>query len=495
MHVLLVEGSKKLLKELKTGLTARGLKIETATNLEETFARLSEGTFDAIFLDLTLPDSEGIETFYRVREVTPGIPIIVSTEAEEEELALKAIEGGAQGHVLKSNASCQAIHRRIEFAIEETKVGQALLKSEKRLRIILENSYDAFISVDQNWKITDWNPQAETTFGWTKAEALGKPLSSIVPRHFRKQYARLVEKRFDQQGSNVLRANYELQAIDKDGRQFPIEFVIFKIREDEDYLYCAFVRDITDTKRQSEELERKVAERTERLTRSNEELKQFAKIASHDLQEPLRAVQGFATLLKENTEGKLDKDSQEFVEFIVDGTNRMQNLIQAVLMHSSIRNDETTDHVTKCNDVIEDVLTNLSATIRETEAVFDIDKLPEVKVERSHLVQLFQNLISNALKYRKKDQPPHIYIKVDISGDYWLFSVRDNGIGFDPKYADKIFDMFARLHGKTEYSGTGMGLAICKRIVTSHGGTISVESVPGEGSIFLFTLPAAFKQN
>src|SRR5690554_4033024 len=114
MHVLLVEGSKKLLKELKTGLTARGLKIETATNLEETFARLSEGTFDAIFLDLTLPDSEGIETFYRVREVTPGIPIIVSTEAEEEELALKAIEGGAQGHVLKSNASCQAIHRRIE---------------------------------------------------------------------------------------------------------------------------------------------------------------------------------------------------------------------------------------------------------------------------------------------------------------------------------------------------------------------------------------------
>lgn len=494
MHVLLVEGSQKLLKELKTGLTARGLKVETATNLAETFASLAEGAFDAIFLDLSLMDSHGIETYNRVREVAPGIPIIVSTDVHEEELALKAIEGGAQGHVLKSSASCEAIHRRIEFAIEETKVGQALLKSEKRLRIILENSYDAFIAADENWNITDWNPQAETTFGWTKQEMMGKPLSSIVPKHFRKQYAQLVEKRFDKQSRSVLRANYELQAVDKDGRQFPIEFVIFKIREEVDYLYCAFVRDITDRKRLNEELERKVAERTERLTQSNEELKQFAKIASHDLQEPLRAVQGFANLLKENTDGKLDKDATEFVDFILDGTARMQNLIQSVLTHSSIHRDSSEVHVTKCNDVIEDVLTNLSATIRETEAVFEIDNLPEVRVERSHLVQLFQNLISNALKYRSKEEPPHIYIKVDISGDFWLFSVRDNGIGIDPKYTDKIFDMFSRLHGKTEYSGTGMGLAICKRIVKSHGGTISVESVPGEGSIFLFTLPAAHNQ-
>lgn len=182
------------------------------------------------------------------------------------------------------------------------------------------------------------------------------------------------------------------------------------------------------------------------------------------------------------------------MDFILDGTARMQNLIQSVLTHSSIHRDNSEVHVTKCNDVIEDVLTNLSATIRETEAVFEIDNLPEVRVERSHLVQLFQNLISNALKYRSKDEPPHIYIKVDISGDFWLFSVRDNGIGIDSKYTDKIFDMFSRLHGKTEYSGTGMGLAICKRIVKSHGGTISVESVPGRGSIFLFTLPAAHNQ-
>jgi len=493
MHVLLVEGDKKLLKLLKTGLRERGIKVQTAENLEETFTRLAQCSFDAILLDLSLSDSQGIETYHRVRELVPAVPILVATDLDEEELALKAIEQGAQGHVLKQSVSSEAIHRRIEFAIEETRVGQALQKSEKRLRIILENSYDAFMSVDRQWQITDWNPQAETTFGWSKQEALGRPLSSIVPRHLRKQYAKLVEKRFDKGDSTVLRANYELQAINNEGRQFPIEFVIFKIKEDQDYLYCAFVRDITDRKRLSEDLERQVAERTERLTQSNEELKQFAKIASHDLQEPLRAVQGFANLLKENTSGKLDKDSEEFVDFILDGTKRMQNLIQAVLMHSSISKDDSTDHVTKCNDVIEDVLTNLSATIGETQASFDIDNLPEVAVERSHLVQLFQNLISNALKYRSKDRVPHIVMKADTSGDYWLFSVRDNGIGIDPRYTDKIFDMFARLHGKTEYSGTGMGLAICKRIVTSHGGTISVESIPGEGSIFLFTLPGILR--
>lgn len=490
MHVLLVEGSSKLLEELKCGLSERGLDVETASNLQQTFERLREGSFDAILLDLSLSDSDGIETFHRVRELTPGVPIIVSTDACEEVVALRAIEEGAQGHVLKQAANCEAIHRRLEFAIEETKVGVALKKSEKRLRIILENSYDAFISVDRNWQITDWNPAAEATFGWTKQEALGRPLSSIVPQHLRRQYAQMVEKRFDKGDSSVLRANYELQAIDRNGKQFPIEFVIFKVKEDLDYLYCAFARDITERKRLSEDLERLVAERTERLTQSNEELKQFAKIASHDLQEPLRAVQGFANLLKENTEGTLDTDSQEFIDFILDGTRRMQDLIQAVLAHSSISRDESTQYVTKVNEVIEDVLTNLSATIRETEAVFEIDIFPEVAVERSHLVQLFQNLISNALKYRSKDKPPHIYIKADISGDYWLFSVRDNGIGIDPRYTDKIFDMFERLHGKTEYSGTGMGLAICKRIINSHGGTISVESQPGQGSIFLFTLPA-----
>ncbi len=489
MRILLVEGTPNILLSMSLGLKERGLDVETAGSLAEASRSLSANQFDAILLDLSLPDSYGLETFHQVRSSVPDTPIVVFTGLSEEDLALAAVEEGAQGHVIKDAVSDEAVHRRLEYAIEKAQVERALQRSEKRLRIILENSYDAFISCDSNWQITDWNRQAETTFGWSKKEALGRPLSSVVPRHLRRQYARRVEQFFEKGDGNILRANYEFQAINQSGKEFPIEFVVFKIKEEIDYRYCAFIRDISQRKKLSHELERIVAERTERLTQSNEELRQFAKIASHDLQEPLRAVQGFANLLAENLQGKVDSDSDDFIRYILDGTQRMQDLIQAVLTHSSIVSDDSSVYETDCSSVIEDVLKNLSATIKDTGATFEIDNLPLVAMERSHLIQLFQNLISNALKYRS-ERTPQIYITADRSGDMWLFSVRDNGIGIDPRYSDKIFDMFARLHGQTEYSGTGMGLAICKRIVTSHGGTISVESEPGQGSIFLFTLPA-----
>jgi PAS domain S-box-containing protein len=363
------------------------------------------------------------------------------------------------------------------------------------LRIILEHSYDAFVSMDNRWLITDWNQQAERTFGMTRSEAVGRSLSIIVPHHLRKQYARDVDSYFNhptEDGETVLRMTSELMAVRKDGHEFPIEIVLFKIREDDNALFCAFVRDITERKQVNEELELRVQERTSELTQSNEELRQFAKIASHDLQEPLRAVQGFANLLAESTDNKLDKDAREFVEYIVDGTTRMQQLIQSVLLHSSITKDENIDLHTDCNNVIEEVVANLDAAIKETGAKLDVDTLPTVAVERQQMVQLFQNLISNALKYRDK-AAPKIHISADRTVNEWLFSVRDNGIGIDTQYADKIFDMFARLHGKTKYTGTGMGLAICKKIVTSHGGKIWVESEIGQGCIFLFTLPAVAK--
>ena len=493
VRVLVVEGSHTFLLSISISLEKRGLEVEDAASLEEALTRLKSNRYDAILLDLSLPDCSGLESFYQVKRLCGQTPVIIFTEIGEEDLAHGAIEKGADGHIVKELASNESIYRRLEYAIERSKVERAVRRSEKRLRIILENSYDAFISADSDWLITDWNRKAVETFGWNKDEILGKPLSTIVPHHLRVHYAKTVDDQFGDNVGNLLRLNFEFIACDKDDREFTIEFVIFKIIEDDDYMYCAFVRDISERKKLEEELERLVDERTEALSQSNEELKQFAKIASHDLQEPLRAVQGFANLLLENTRGKLDKDSSEFVDYILDGTKRMQNLIQAVLSHSNIDASESTNQSTKCNLVMEDVLADLSQSIKETKADFEIDDLPEVAVERSHLHQLFLNLVSNALKYRSEERRPHVVVKVDSSGDMWLFSVRDNGIGFDPKYSDRIFDMFARLHGKTQYSGTGMGLAICKRIVTSHGGTISVESEPGHGSIFLFTLPAVIQ--
>ncbi|MBS2007490.1 MAG: response regulator [Cyanobacteria bacterium SZAS TMP-1] len=492
MRVLLVEDSKVQLEVTKLTLESRGVDVECAMTLEAALKRLARPGIDVVLLDLTLPDSMGIETLHRVRAATVEVPTVCLTGADDQEGALLAVMSGAQDYLVKGVVSDESIFRCLRYAIERHKVEQALIRSEKRLRIILENTYDAFISMDLNWRIRDWNLQAERTFGWARGEILGRPLSVIVPAHLRKQYARDVARYFSQSQDNLLRMTSELVAVHRDGHEFPIDIGIFRIKSDDDYMFCAFGRDITERKQLNERLERRVQERTDELTRSNEELRQFAKIASHDLQEPLRAVQGFVNLLAENTKGKLDQDCEEFIEYILDGTARMQQLIQSVLLHSSITAEETAYASSDCNAVLEEVLANLDASIRENKAELEIDSLPTVGVERSQLVQLFQNLISNAIKYRGT-QSPRIFVGAERTVNDWLFSVRDNGIGIDSKYADKIFDMFARLHGKTKYQGTGMGLAICKKIVELHGGKIWVESEVGEGCIFLFTLPAARK--
>lgn len=492
MRILVVEDSSAQSKSTRVSFERRGLNVHYAATLEQGLERLREPGIDVILLDLSLPDSSGIETLFKVRTVATGIPIVVFTELDDRDLALESVRNGAQDYVIKGIAGDDSVLRCLQYAIERNSVDLALRVGQERLKVILENSYDAFISMDSKWRITEWTVQAEKTFGWQRQEALGQSITSIVPRHLRRQYFRGIEEYFSKNSGKILKTSRELLAVHRDGHEFPIEIGIFRIKEDADYMFCAFVRDITERRKSHEELERLVQERTDKLTQSNEELRQFAKIASHDLQEPLRAVQGFANLLAQSTKGKLEKDPLEFIDYILDGTQRMQHLIQSVLIHSQINSDNSDDHITNCNSVIEEVLSNLSAYIKDTGASLEVDKLPEVAVERSQVVQLFQNLISNALKYRGPETP-EIYLTAERNVNKWLFSMRDNSIGIDPKYANKIFDMFARLHGKTQYPGTGMGLAICKRIVTSHGGNIWVESELGRGSIFLFTLPAVKK--
>jgi len=491
MKVLIVEDNPTQSNLLRISLQRRGLQVDCATTAEQACACLRDGSSaDVTLLDLSLPDSSGIETFYRVRSAAPAVPTVVFTGLDDQEVAIEALKNGAQDYLIKGLAGDDSVVRCLRYAIERNKVELALRKSEKRLRVILENSYDAFVSMDSQWRIKDWNAQAERCFGWTREQVLGRSLALIVPHHLRKQYSRDVEEYFKNSQGKIMRMTNEIVASHKDGREFPIEIGIFRIREDDDYTYCAFVRDITERKQFYEVLERNVEERTAELTHSNEELHQFAKIASHDLQEPLRAVQGFANLLKESLGDNLDRDSSEFIEYILDGTQRMQQLIQSVLLHSNIKREENEDELsTDCNSVIEEVLANLDASIKESKAKLEVDTLPSVPVVRSQLIQLFQNLISNAIKYRG-NEPPNIVVNAERTVNDWLFSIRDNGIGIESKYADRIFDMFARLHGKTKYSGTGMGLAICKKIVNSHSGKIWVESEPGHGCIFLFTLPA-----
>jgi len=237
-----------------------------------------------------------------------------------------------------------------------------------------------------------------------------------------------------------------------------------------------------------QERDRELEAQTEELERSNEELEQFAYIASHDLQEPLRMISSYTQLLAKRYKDQLDNDANEFINYAVDGANRMQVLINDLLSYSRVgTKGEEFSHV-DLNSVLEAVKANLKGVIEETGAVIKYSKLPTVMADNSQMIQLFQNLIGNAVKFRREGVTPEIEITSKKEGNLFRFVVKDNGIGIDKKYLDRIFVIFQRLHTKEEFPGTGIGLAICKKIVERHGGEISVESAEGKGSDFNFTL-------
>ncbi|MES2467796.1 MAG: PAS domain S-box protein [Verrucomicrobiota bacterium] len=242
--------------------------------------------------------------------------------------------------------------------------------------------------------------------------------------------------------------------------------------------------DISRERYAAEELKRTVEE----LARSNAELEQFAYVASHDLQEPLRAVAGCVELLEKDYHGKFDAGADELLRHAVDGATRMQTMIRDLLAYSRVGTRAQPFVEVDCQAALDLALTNLSTAIHESGAVITHDPLPALMADPTQLAQLFQNLIGNGIKFRS-GRPPEIHVGAQRQDEGWLFSVRDNGIGIEPQYLDRIFVIFQRLHTRAEYPGTGIGLAICKRIVERHGGRISVESEPGKGSTFFFTLP------
>jgi PAS domain S-box-containing protein len=248
---------------------------------------------------------------------------------------------------------------------------------------------------------------------------------------------------------------------------------------------AAVVKDITDHQR----IQRAMVQAAEDLARSNAELQQFAYIASHDLQEPLRMVSSYLQLIQRRYQGQLDAEADEFIYFAVDGANRMKILINDLLAYSRVGTRTKSFVPTDCQDVLQQVLHNLIIALEEAGALVTTDPLPTVSGDSVQLEQLLQNLIANAVKFRG-GQPPQVHVSAERHNGDWLFSVRDNGIGFAPQYQERIFTVFQRLHSAAQYPGTGIGLAICKKIVERHGGRIWAESQPGQGATFYFTLPA-----
>ena len=365
-----------------------------------------------------------------------------------------------------------------------------MAQMEGRYRGLLEAAPDPMVVVNQGGEIVLLNLQAEKQFGYRRNELLGQKVTNIIPEGFAERLIADGLRSAEDALAQQIGTGIELSGRRKDRTAFPIELMLSPLGSAEGILVTAAIRDISVRKAAEADLLHKVEE----LNRSNEELGQFAYIASHDLQEPLRMVASYTQLLSRRYKGKLDSDADEFIAFAVDGATRMQRLIQDLLAYSRVGTKGKELLNTSSEDALRHALSNLRGAIEESGALVTHDPLPEVLADEMLLIQLFQNLVGNAIKYQNGGIP-RIHIGALNGGKQYKFSVQDNGLGIDPQYFERIFGMFQRLHKREEFSGTGIGLAICKKIVERHGGQIAVESQPGIGSIFRFDLTGSGRKS
>jgi PAS domain S-box-containing protein len=360
-----------------------------------------------------------------------------------------------------------------------------LVQMEGRYRGLLEAAPDAMVVVNQGGEIVLLNVQAEKQFGYRRDELVGQKVKNIIPEGFAERLLADGLRSAEDALAQQIGTGIELTGRRKDGSDFPIEIMLSPLESAEGILVTAAIRDITERKKSEEHLMKTVGE----LKRSNEELQQFAYVASHDLQEPLRMVASYTQLLAKRYKGRLDSDADEFIAYAVDGCNRMQGLIQDLLAYSRAGTNGKELLKISSEKTLKDALANLRATIEESGAVVTHDALPAITTDDAQLALVFQNLVGNAIKYHGPEVP-HVHVSATKNGGKeWIFSVRDNGLGIDPQYFERIFILFQRLHGRTEFKGTGIGLSICKKILERLGGRIWVESQPEKGSTFHFALP------
>jgi PAS domain S-box-containing protein len=342
---------------------------------------------------------------------------------------------------------------------------------------IVNSSDDAIISKDLNGVITSWNLGAERLFGYTPEEVIGQNVTILIPADRLDEETEILSRLKRGEAVN----HFETLRRRKDGMLLDISLRISPVTDGQGKVIgvSKIARDITERKRAD------VA-----LRRANLDLEQFAFSASHDLQEPLRSVKIYSELLANTCSERLDDQALEFLKYLRDGATRMEILVRDLLTYTQVTRVETPIEMVDASEALATTLANLAGAVSESCARITAGPLPVLRVHGAHLQQLFQNLIGNAIKYRCPSRPPVVHVTAECGNGYWDFAVSDNGIGIDPEHKERIFGLFKRLHTNREYSGTGIGLAICQRIVERYQGRIWVESEPGRGSTFRFTIPA-----
>ncbi len=478
-YILIVDDDPAILSMTRRTLEAAGYRVLTASDGETGLQLAAQYRPAVVLLDVSMPKLDGFEVCRRIKsdpELASIYVAIVSASRVDLESKIAGLEIGADDYLVRPIPS-RELQARVRAMLRIYRAEESVRQRERQLHELIANNVDGMLVINAEGQVLFANPAASQLLNRSPAqligEAIGLPLVSV--------------------GEHA-----EIELLQPDGSTHTVEMRVAEILWEGRPAWLASLRDISARKQAEEKLRAALAE----LQRSNADLESFAHVVSHDLQEPLRMVTGFLSLLQERYRGRLDTDADEFIAFAVNGAKRMQRLIKDLLAYARLDSQETTFVPTDCEAVLQQALDNLRVAIEENKATITHDPLPTVLGTEPQLVQLFQNLISNAIKFHA-EEPPCVHISAQPGTEaeegkwkraeraVFVFSVRDNGIGIDPQYFERIFVIFQRLHPRHQYDGSGIGLAACKRIVERHGGRIWVESTPGKGSTFYFTLPAA----
>lgn len=427
--------------------------------------------------------------------VEPGRPIVFRLKSKSGRRI--SVEGFVtakfeDGKAMYTRGIFRDITVKLQNESRLIQLNEEIKEREQNLHQLLMNAPDAVIVINKESRISFWNPKAEEIFGWSSTEVVDQRLQSvIIPLQYREAHEKGMKRYLTSGMAIVLNKTIEITALRKTGQEFYVSLSISPTFQDGQIAFIAFIRDITEQKNNQAELEKKT-----------NELEHFARVSHHDLQEPLRKIIIFAEMVKSDSYDRLTEASKMHFQKISDAALRMNQALQDILEFASLDKEEPFTMV-DLDEVLAAVQMDLELVISETHARITSDPLPTIKAVLHQMHQLFFNLVSNALKFSKPGEPPVLNITcatanrveftrlldTDQNRKYYEIIFQDNGIGFNPEAAEKIFDMFQRLHNKNTYAGSGIGLALCKKVVANHGGNIWAESKPGEGATFKLLLP------
>jgi PAS domain S-box-containing protein len=441
-------------------------------------------SFDLVILELKLGWADGLALLTALKEDWPEVPVIPFTRVDDAETAVRALRLGAADYLVKSPAAFLRLPQIVRTALDPAgkrrarsvagSVGAAPLES------LVDRARMAVFSATPQGRLLNASTGFLQLLGVDDLESA----NALNLEPFLAEVAGWGGSNGTSAASASAGAAREARLRRADGRMIWVEVIGTVVRDGGTTRIDGLVEEITARKEAEDETARQSAQ----LRRANEELLQFASMASHELQEPVRMMERYTQLLKEDSRGKLGAEGDELVDVVIGAAGRLRRLIEDLLALTRVESRERRLEAASIDDLLEQALGNLRDTIEEAGAAVTRSPLPKIEVESSQIVQIFHNLIGNALKFRGQE-PPKVHVAARREGREWIFSVRDNGIGIDPAEAEAVFAIFKRL--RTEIPGTGVGLAICKKIVERHGGRIWVESEPGRGSTFYFTIPAS----